>query len=123
MKCFLCSVSCAVFPVQCLLCSVYCAVFPVQCFLCSVYCAVFPMQWSHLNQSSLSFPAAVSVSGVLNRVSVTEHKKLLSTNDALLKVRFYVVFVFVGACSSTVLYLYLYLKMMILVSINDVQSV
>ena len=79
------------------------------------------MQWSHLNQSSLSFPAAVSVSGVLNRVSVTEHKKLLSTNDALLKVRFYVVFVFVGACSSTVLDLYL--KMMILVSINDVQSV
>ena len=82
---------------------------------------MFRVQWSHLNQSSQSFPAAVSVSGVLTRVSVTEHKKLLATKDALLKVRFYVVFVVVGACSSTVLDLYL--KMMILVSINDVQSV
>ena len=52
---------------------------------------------------------------------MTEHKELLATDDALLKVRFYIVFVVVGACSSTVLDLYL--KIMILVSINDVQNV
>ena len=58
------------------------------CFLCSV----------HLRQSSQSFPAAISVCVVLTRVSVTEHGTLLAEHDALSKVRFYIVFMFVGVC-------------------------